>query len=563
MSYQSLSISGRASRRSIRCVSVLVFCAATLTAPKATAEEVPHYSIDDDDLFLFQSSITVRSVAITERGESEEEPTITTTTTSRINFPKSGIEQPNPPAPAPGVDIFDYRFDQFPPSNPTPDGCDVSMINPSFLLMPDGEVLSAFRLTRRETWTAGTNGALDWVQGRPRVKTKFLDWQSTVYVGRAPANQSVRKDNDQWGWQDFGDTGDFRMSGEVAECNNPVSDAYREGPEDPRLFSFRGKVYMTVVGDHVVPKKPLPLNESDIAASCGHLKNATKERCESRPLCPDMMGQRSLYMAEVLSWTTAPWTFGPSLKLVMPGMAESEKNWSPFLWKGPDGAEELRMIYGVYPHTVLQVDVATGRAEILHTVADTKLSSLAAHSRVAPESFHGGSGVARVENGWAGTYNLAFFHSSEIDDGECKFCYRNWPYMFSTEPPYNIIDVGLEISPTLFYETEAEACYYGQIQFISSVLLDGGDLVIGYNTGDSHSRVFRMPLWEFERRFFGAAVFSMHHGTFARNATTTEPEEVAQREEQPAQEDKEEQDDGDDMSIGKEGGHRVRIEIDR
>jgi len=79
--------------------------------------------------------------------------------------------------------------------------------------------------------------------------------------------------------------------------------------------------------------------------------------------------------------------------------------------------------------------------------------------------------------------------------------YWNYPYKFSMKPPYEILRVGKKLP----LQINRNPAYGEYVAFVTTVLVDHGDVFIGYGSGDSSSRTFRMPHAEFEARFFPRA----------------------------------------------------------
>lgn len=102
-------------------------------------------------------------------------------------------------------------------------------------------------------------------------------------------------------------------------------------------------------------------------------------------------------------------------------------------------------------------------------------------------------------------YHLGVFHARPL--GKHHLPYRNWPYRFSTEPPFEILEIGSEITPYLL--TTPNPSYGVPVQFVTSIVYDRvvsqdlGNIIVGYGSGDTSARTFRMSLGEFESTFFG------------------------------------------------------------
>merc|ERR1712232_1117631 len=137
--------------------------------------------------------------------------------------------------------------------------------------------------------------------------------------------------------------------------------------------------------------------------------------------------------------------------------------------------------------------MGTGSVRQAYAEASPLVVRLASERHVDPSEFHGGSGVAAVQHSGK-RYNLGIFHHGSPYEE-----YTNWPYKFEADPPFRILEVGeklpLKSAPNPLYR-------HMFVQFVSSISVHEGDVIIGYGVGDTHSHIFRMPLLAFEKLFF-------------------------------------------------------------
>lgn len=357
----------------------------------------------------------------------------------------------------------------------------VHHINPSFLVHSDThEVWAVFRTLclRCDSDSCG-----------PGERT----WHSDLSVARATMSDFVES-RDVGDWTDFGNVADPRYllqpSHEVhsevrrgtkgsdrmtlRECNakpSPETDN-AEGPEDPRLFKVGGKTYVLFTGTQMVPP-----------ASHG------RASCREHGLIP--------FVAEVRSQGLSV-EFGPAVQLRLDDMQWVEKNWSPFRWEpiGHPHDEKLMMVYSIHPHRILEVDPDGGEARFLCSTPAVPVVQLFHKYGWDPRGAHGGAGVVALKDPDGGPYFLSVFHHiTDWRDGEEYF---NFPYKFASEPPFQILDVGRPIE----LQTKVNPMNGAKIQFVSSLAVFQGQLHVGYNAGDTESRLLQIPLDELEKTYF-------------------------------------------------------------
>lgn len=251
-----------------------------------------------------------------------------------------------------------------------------------------------------------------------------------------------------------------------------------DGPEDPKIFTVDGHLYVLVTGYNTVD------------GGAGE-----RPQCGEYGVLP--------HLAEVMSVHPAV-TFGPPVKLKFQDMHNIEKNWGLFVHTDPaSGKEELMAVYSVVPHTIKRVDVHSGEVEPAYETPALFAEKFARMMGVDVDMFRGGAGMAARIDLPGHNYYLSVLHMS--GGGKNGKPYKSWPYKFSANPPFEILEVG-EALPLVddfnpFYVKS-------QVSFVTSVNFepfDGGSVAIGYGSGDTMSRLFRMRFDNFEQRFFKAA----------------------------------------------------------
>lgn len=448
-------------------------------------------------------------------------------------------------------------------------------------------------------------------------------WYSKLIFGRANVS-SIREELSEWEWSEFGEAGDPRFSANDTlkqECLLAHRD-FSTGPEDPKMVTINGKVYVIITGLDTLPTGALPATEDE------------------RPGCLDhgfLMHAYELESPQVFG-------YGRGVKLVKKGMGMIEKNWDFFSHPREEGGQDLMAVYRMQPRTIVKANLLTGEVTHEHTRYSSLVGKLAKAISMDTTAFHGGAGVAKVAHKHAAgriawrhirgyclkavenvtgspvvigpctvnnskefwhvvtnpgviasdanpelcldstggnlsleschghhpglqftTPSLGVFGSLADGNGSCvradaedgkegtltlvpcelgddlqeskqrqqefrffgrlrrdyylsvmhvtslgaSLPYRNWPYRFSVHPPFEILEIGGELTPYLL--SSLNPSYGTPVTFVTSVLhdhvLDEGinNIVLGYGSGDSTSRIFRMPLDVFEKKFFGAS----------------------------------------------------------
>lgn len=120
---------------------------------------------------------------------------------------------------------------------------------------------------------------------------------------------------------------------------------------------------------------------------------------------------------------------------------------------------------------------------MLHETASHAVMGLASEMGITPHDFHGSPCAVRIEHCFLNQpCYLGIFHASRD-----WYTSGNWPYMFAAEPPFEILSIGYPLS-----------LKGGRnITFVSSLLLNNGRVIIGYNIDDTFSKVFSMPAYDF------------------------------------------------------------------
>lgn len=328
-------------------------------------------------------------------------------------------------------------------------------INPSFAFVPD------------------TNKVAVALRGLCLHKSgPHAEWYSKVVIGTIPASDLRGATRTTFSWQSLDVAPDLRrLSPTRRACHLPGLDT-AEGPEDPRLVKTKDGLFAIVTAYDVVEQ---PGGGSPECGNHGML----------------------LYAAKVE--TLSPPRFGPPVQLTFAGMRQVEKNWAMFTHPASTGADVLA-VYSVYPHTIAKVSLHDGNVSFIARSTSAAVASLARQLGTNPESFHGGAGVAHVKDG--GEHFLSVLHIGvRRSDGGTE--YWNYPYTFQHEPPHQILRVGKKLP----LQVSRNPAYGEYVAFVTTVMLDHGDVFIGYGSGDSSSRTFRMPHAEFEAKFFPHTTF--------------------------------------------------------
>jgi len=298
-------------------------------------------------------------------------------------------------------------------------------------------------------------------------------WYSKMVIGTVPVSdiRGIIRTNFHWNSLDVAP--DPRaLTATRHECYMRELDTAK-GPEDPRLVQTKEGLFAIVTGYDVVE------GQGNGSTQCGK---------------HGML----LYAARVE--TLSPPKFGPPVQLTFEGMGKVEKNWAMFTPPAANGADVLA-VYSVSPHTIAKVSLHNGTVEFIAQSESVALDSLAKQLNATASSFHGGAGVAYTEDD-SGEYFLSVLHTAvRRYDGATE--YWNYPYKFSPKPPYQILSIGKKLP----LQVKRNPAYGEYVAFVTAVMVDNGDVFIGYGSGDSSSRTFRMPHAEFEAKFFPRTSF--------------------------------------------------------
>lgn len=385
--------------------------------------------------------------------------------------------------------------------------------SPSFLLLPNSsDVWSVFR-------------GLCFAN-----KTKFLPcrWTSFLILGSSP-KADIHGLKAAINWNAYSRVQDprFMHDTHLQECrttSNPDTGVWNEGPEDPKLFTNNGKHYLMFVAPPLSPEGPISLarsqtNETEAAVSSldvlvnpeAAISHASSdaEAFLSRPHCKY---SRMLPHIVQLQFTSLPTQirFGPVLPLTFQGMHPVEKNWLPFNWKpSNDSVEHSLMVYDMQPHTIMKVNMSTGHLVQVHAEYSPLLAAfvrdMGAQRSVDSLRISGnGAGVVPTTCADGSPCHLAVFHMhKDILTKPPYFydrSYMHWPYLFSAEPPFEIKAIGKRALPLDCLPNPVLPGWC--VQFVTSIVEDAGHIIIGYNTGDQESNIFRMSRSEFQSEFF-------------------------------------------------------------
>lgn len=199
--------------------------------------------------------------------------------------------------------------------------------------------------------------------------------------------------------------------------------------EDPRVFSFAGKMYL-IYNDNVEV---------------------------SRPWYRD---RRDMYLAE-LKWEKGHFSLLKPIKLINEekyATALWQKNWTPFEWN-----QSLLLAYSIEPHEILYPNLEDGTCYSCYETNRTLPWNLGI--------LRGSSPALLID----GEY-LSFFHSghmieSPVSEGQALWHYFMGAYTFSPNPPFGLT----KISP----EPIVKEGFYTTSYLDKKVILPGGFFVDG------------------------------------------------------------------------------------
>jgi len=336
------------------------------------------------------------------------------------------------------------------------DGClgGWNAINPSFAALP------------------GTNDFAVAMRGLClRKEGHRVVWISSMVVGSIPATDIRAGSRHVVRWKSLTIAPDLRrIGGNTHECHIPGLDS-AQGPEDPRFVKTWAGLYAVVTGYNVVESIDTDSPE------CGEV---------------GML----LYAAKVEN--LSPPEFGPPVRLTFRGMGAVEKNWAMFTPQTVRGSDVFA-VYSVFPHSIAQVNLHDGNVTFIAKSESIGLMQLARQLGVAPGEFHGGAGVAHSQNKNI-DYFLSVLHTAvRRKDGSKE--YWNYPYKFSQKSPYRILCIGKRLPLQL----QRNPVYGEFVAFVTTVMMDDGDVFISYGSGDRSSRTFRMSHQAFDAKFFPTA----------------------------------------------------------
>lgn len=211
---------------------------------------------------------------------------------------------------------------------------------------------------------------------------------------------------------------------------------------------------------------------------------------EGRPGC-GVKGILS-YAAKVKSLD--PPAFDAPAKITFPGMGFIVKSWPMFVARENEGAQ-VRAVYSVYPHRIALVDLQSGKVNFEGHAYSAAVEALARQWNTQPGKFQTGAAIAHVNTDDT-EYFLGFMHMKARQAN--KTLYLTFPYKFARHAPYNILHVGEQLDLK-----GLESMAHGHMTArVTTSMFDKGYIFIAYGAGDRNSRTIRMPLAEFEARYF-------------------------------------------------------------
>lgn len=304
----------------------------------------------------------------------------------------------------------------------------------------------------------------------------FMHWYSRLAFGSIQTSE-MKKGASGWNFASLKfleDQDDPRQNGETrTECLAKF-DCYVMGPEDPQLFTMNGQIYVMFVGSDLV--KPLPGME------CGKNNMYCRPKCSEHGMRPHIAPVHSVYPELKL---------GASFPAQVNSSAWIDKNWGLFSFAGPGSPEKLLGVYWIHPHTIIELDMSTGRGTVAHETRSPLIEKLANQLDIRPERFHNGPTPQLLRPcPFKKEISCYFGVLHALREGFVTI--GNWPYLFLGKPPFEIIRVGKKLA----------LAYGRRTQFVSSIVIAGGNLKLAYNADDADSCVYETPLNEFINTYF-------------------------------------------------------------
>jgi len=213
-------------------------------------------------------------------------------------------------------------------------------------------------------------------------------------------------------------------SNQICERNEFLETS--QGIEDPRIFTFRGKLWIY-----------------------GHFRGFLGE-CTHSPIVIPM---------------SEPFDVKKIIKLKTENMRWLEKNWMPFEYRG-----ELYFVYDISPHIILKCDLSTGYCSDVYKSDNIRYDTIT--------KSHIGGGAPGVKFTMKGKeYFLTMAHTRE---NRPVITRKNFFYVFRAIPPFDIVMIGSEFDVMEDYRA---------IEFGSGLLLskDGKKVIISAGISDCYS----------------------------------------------------------------------------
>jgi len=302
---------------------------------------------------------------------------------------------------------------------------------------------------------------------------------SDIAVGQLPLQRFLSLDRD-WNLEHYTMLEDPRgVSRDVnVECSAEGKE-FAFGPEDPKFFLLENKIYISIVGTEMVLDPHYDIKDF-----------------LHRPKCTETQGMQH-HIAELVTsgkgLKVRPETV---VKLRTENMAKEERNWNLFTWTNPQGGQRLHAVYRVCPHTILDVDVSTGKSPRLYETYSTKLDTFMRQWNLISEDVHSGAGVAYVSNENGSSYYISALHFWTDNNGRN---YAHFLYTFSAEPPFNITAIAKKPLPL---QASQYHDWWHNETYVSSLLVHDQLLIIGYGQADQSSRIYQQELNDALQEFF-------------------------------------------------------------
>lgn len=261
---------------------------------------------------------------------------------------------------------------------------------------------------------------------------KDSDFQRDDQVDREMVQYKPKFSNDlstvvMWKLRDLPNFTVIPMFSAEKICDNNEFLETSQGVEDPRLFRFRGQLWIYA-----------------------HYRGSLSNECTHAP---------------VIIPADEPYDYRRMIKLSTSNMKWIEKNWMPFEYNG-----ELYFVYDISPHIILKCDLSTGYCREVYRTDNI------AYDPIAQKHLGGGAPAVKFMLRDK-PYFITIAHTRE---NKPHIVRKNFFYIFRAEPPFDIVMVGSEFDVMEDYRL---------IEFGSGLLLskDAKKVIISAGISDCYS----------------------------------------------------------------------------